>query len=138
MFSEDHYYHLRLHMLFFFNLVKSLSQKLLRIEAISTFIILYYFLNNLSVTVTSEHHFLMSMKLKSMHVRSCCTTIIRTKEFHNTLQCKINTWNSGFAYPKPLKLNGKKLKRTFNVQPHYIWRHGEKDIEEGYKKNKIA
>lgn len=130
MFSEDYYYHLRLHALFFFNLAKSLSQKLLCTEAVSTFIIFYYFLNNLSVTVMSR---------KPTHIRSCCTTITRTKEFHITLQCKINTWNSGFAEPKPLKLTGKKkLKRTFNVQPCYIWRHGEKNLEEGYKNNKTA
>lgn len=137
MFSEDHYDHLRLHPLFFFNLAKSLSQKLLCTEAISTFIIFYYFLNNLSVTGTSR---------KPTHIRSCCTTIIRTKEFHNTLQCKINTWNSGFAEPKPLQLTGKKAEKDFlctTILDHWRhgenhWRHGEKDLEEGYKNNKTA
>lgn len=73
MFSKDNYYYLRLYMLCF-NLVKILSQNkviLSCMKTINTFksevwpkTNILYFLNNCSVTLISEHHFLMSKKQK--------------------------------------------------------------------------
>lgn len=51
------------------------DHKHLKIRGMAKKITLHLFLNNLSVTVVSEHIFLMSKKLKSMHIWSCYTTI---------------------------------------------------------------
>lgn len=110
------------------DLVKSFSKTVILfcMKAISTFTILY-------LPVFFQINFWLHWYLNTVfwwvgnynkRTFEHLIQLLQGLEEFNILKCKINTSNSGLAWPKSLKLTGNKMKRTtFTVQ---LWRQEDK------------